>query len=42
MSQLPVIDIGVVVVYLAAMVGIELWFGRHGQNTEKFMAVQNR
>jgi SSS family solute:Na+ symporter len=39
MSQLPVIDILVVVVYLAAMVGIGLWFGRHGQNPEKFMAA---
>jgi SSS family solute:Na+ symporter len=39
MNQLPITDIAVVVVYLAAMVGIGLWFGRHGQNTEKFMAA---
>jgi SSS family solute:Na+ symporter len=39
MNQLPLTDIAVVVVYLAAMVGIGMWFGRHGQNTEKFMAA---
>jgi SSS family solute:Na+ symporter len=39
MNQLPLTDIAVVVVYLAAMVGMGMWFGRHGQNTEKFMAA---
>jgi SSS family solute:Na+ symporter len=39
MSSLSAIDLLVVVVYLAAMVGIGLWVGRNGQNTEKFMAA---
>ena len=39
MSSLPVIDLAVVVVYLAAMVGMGFWFGRRGQSSEKFMAA---
>jgi SSS family solute:Na+ symporter len=39
MNQLPLTDMAIVVVYLAAMVGMGMWFGRHGQNTEKFMAA---
>jgi solute:Na+ symporter, SSS family len=37
--SLPVIDLFVVAAYLLAMVGVGLWFGRHGQNTDKFMAA---
>ena len=39
MSDLPVIDVIVVLVYLAAMVGMGLWFGRKGLSTDEFMAA---
>jgi SSS family solute:Na+ symporter len=42
MTSLPVTDIFVLLVYLAAMVGIGCWFGRKGQNTEKFMAANRK
>ena len=44
MSQpsLPSFDIVVLLVYLAGVVGIGMWFGRHGLNTEKFMAAGRR
>lgn len=35
-SPLPLLDIAVVLVYLAGVVGLGLWFGRHGLDTEKF------
>jgi len=39
MSSLPVIDLLVLVIYLAGIVGVGLWFGRKGLNTERFMAA---
>lgn len=37
MKNLPVVDIVVLLVYLAAMIGVGLWFGRKGQTPDRFM-----
>jgi SSS family solute:Na+ symporter len=42
MTSLQTIDIMVLLVYLAGVVGIGFWFGRKGLNTEKFMAAGRR
>ncbi|HEU5124191.1 MAG TPA: sodium:solute symporter [Verrucomicrobiae bacterium] len=42
MSSLPVIDLLVLAIYLAGIVGVGLWFGRKGLNPEKFMAAGRR
>ncbi len=42
MSSLPVIDLFVLAIYLAGIVGVGLWFGRKGLNPEKFMAAGRR
>ncbi|HOP97149.1 MAG TPA: sodium:solute symporter [Verrucomicrobiota bacterium] len=42
MNSLPVIDIAVLILYLAGIVGVGMWFGRKGQNTEKFTAANRR
>lgn len=39
MPSLSIIDLLVLVIYLMGVVGIGLWFGRKGLNTEKFMAA---
>jgi solute:Na+ symporter, SSS family len=40
--SLPIIDIAVLVIYLAGVVALGLWFGRKGLNTELFMAAGRR
>lgn len=42
MSTLPVIDSVVLLLYLAGVVFLGLWFGRKGMSTEQFMAAGRR
>lgn len=41
-SSLPLIDIAVILIYLAGVVAVGMWFGRRGLNTDQYMAAGRR